>query len=340
MGLKYQQTLLENKKTQSEIDKNNITKLKDTVDLYKNALGSVNDQNAYSAWRANFIKEMPQFAATVPEQFSVEAKRDLILKGDELGKHLTPRFEKVDLGGRVETIDMNPITNPAIKGSKYDKTMTPGEVATDTRSTATLEETVRHNSVIEGQDKFGQPQEVTGPDGKPRLVMQNKKDGTLVDANTRQPIAGIGPKVGEQAQKQQAGVANTVSALQEYRDALRGFSMSDLVNPNARAKMGTVYNNALLQAKEAYNLGVLNGPDYQILQEVLTNPVSLKGGLTSKAALDAQATKLGEIMGRIGQTVTGTQSGITAPQTPAQVSKVLNGKKYVKVNGKWFEAGN
>jgi hypothetical protein len=182
MGLTYQKTLLENKKTQSEIDKNNITKLKDTVDLYKNALGSVNDQNAYSAWRANFIKEMPQFAATVPEQFSVEAKRDLILKGDELGKHLTPRFEKVDLGGRVETIDMNPITNPSIKGSKFDKTATPGEAATDARAREQMAQAERHFQQtqatpslqhVETQDgmytfntKTGKYEKAVGADGK------------------------------------------------------------------------------------------------------------------------------------------------------------------------------
>lgn len=126
-GMGYAKTLLENKRTQSEIDRNNVVKLKDTVDLYRNALGSVNDQMAFSSWRANFIKELPQFAGSVPEQFSVDVKRDLLLKGDELGKQLMPRFEIVDLGGQKVSIDMNPVTNPAIKGTKFDKTVTPGE---------------------------------------------------------------------------------------------------------------------------------------------------------------------------------------------------------------------
>lgn len=148
-GLTYQKTLLENKKTQSEIDKNRIAGMKDTIDIFRNALGPVNDQASYAAWRSSLVKEIPQFGATVPEQFSVEAKRDLLLKGDELAKHLTPRSERVDVGGRIEVVDMNPITNPAIKGTKFDKSLTPGEVQAGAHQRATLAETQRHNAVNE-----------------------------------------------------------------------------------------------------------------------------------------------------------------------------------------------
>lgn len=201
--------------------------------------------------------------------------------------------------------------------------------------------------------KFGPVQEVTGPNGQPTLVMQNTKTGEMVDANTRQPIAGVGPKVGESAQKQQVGVQNTKSAIQEYRTALAAFKPGDILSANARAKMGTVYNNMLLQAKEAFNLGVLNGPDYEILQEVITSPTSLKGGLTSKEALDAQAAKLDEIMGRVGSTITATQSGqqqpvattakaIPAPKgslvaqvkTDSDFEKLKSGTVFIDPNGK------
>lgn len=154
--------------------------------------------------------------------------------------------------------------------------------------------------------------------------MQNQSTGEIVDANTRQPLQGVGPKLGETAQKQQVGVQNTKNAIQSYLSELEKFSMTDIVNPNARARMGTVYNNMLLQAKEAYNLGVLNGPDYQILQEVITSPSSLKGGVTSKEALDAQAAKLDEILERIGKTVdtTGRQraSAYAGPDRRASTS--------------------
>ena len=159
------------------------------------------------------------------------------------------------------------------------------------------------------REKFGAPIEVAGPNG-PMLVVQNRNNGGLADANTLQPIGGpVGPKVGETAQKQQIGVTNTQSAIKEYRDALKSMSPQDILQPNARARMGTIYNNMLLQAKEAYNLGVLNGPDYMILQQVITNPMSATGGITSKKALDDQAKKLDEIMGKVGATVIRTQTG-------------------------------
>lgn len=190
-------------------------------------------------------------------------------------------------------------------------------------SRGNLAETRRHHGATETQaaataerDRFGPLTEVTGPDGKPMLVMQNRNSGAPVDPNTRQPISGVGPKAGETAQKQQVGVQNTKAAITEYKNALAGFAPSDIMKPDARARMGTVYNNMLLQAKEAFNLGVLNGPDYMILQEVITNPTTLKGGITSKEALNDQAVKLDEIMGRIGQQITTTQTGRTPAATP------------------------
>ncbi len=123
-------------------------------------------------------------------------------------------------------------------------------------------------------------------------------------APTLIPISG-GPaeKLGETQVKQLVGVQNTRAAIQEYRNAIKNFGLLDMANPNARARMGTIYNNMMLQTKEAYNLGVLNGPDYEILTSVVTDPTSLKAGVISSKALDAQAKKLDEIMGRIGLNV-------------------------------------
>lgn len=169
--------------------------------------------------------------------------------------------------------------------------------------------TMRGQDLQEGREQFGAPIEVTGPEGRPVLAVQRRRTGELLDANTQQPVGAAGPKVGESAQKQQTGVASTKNAITEYRDTLKNWKMTDALDPRERAKMGVVYNNMLLQAKEAYNLGVLNGPDYMILQQVITNPASWMGTVTSNKALDDQAVKLDEIMTRIGQQVVTTQSG-------------------------------
>jgi hypothetical protein len=154
--------------------------------------------------------------------------------------------------------------------------------------TATLEETKRHNRATE---------RAGGEGGKPPAGYRWGADGNL------EAIPG-GPatKPTESQQKQLTGVTNLQNAVQEYLSQLEGWGALDIANPNARARMGTKYNNMMLQAKEAYNLGVLNGPDFEILQRVITDPRTLTGAITSKEALGDQARELGRIMSSVGQT--------------------------------------
>ena len=109
-----------------------------------------------------------------------------------------------------------------------------------------------------------------------------------------QPLMGTKGNLPEAATKQVTGATNLKSAIENYKDTLKGFSTLDMVNPDARAGMGNAYNNMMLQAKEAYNLGVLNGPDYAILQSVVKDPTKPGSLLTSKKALEKQATDLGK----------------------------------------------
>jgi len=109
-----------------------------------------------------------------------------------------------------------------------------------------------------------------------------------------QPLMGTKGNLPEAATKQVTGATNLKSAIENYKDTLKGFSTLDMVNPDARAGMGNAYNNMMLQAKEAYNLGVLNGPDYAILQSVVKDPTKPGSLLTSKKALEKQAIDLGK----------------------------------------------
>jgi len=135
--------------------------------------------------------------------------------------------------------------------------------------------------------------EGAGP--KPPAGYQWKPDGSLV------VIPGGPADIKTQtldatAAKQVTGVKNLQRAVKEYTDVLDNWGATDALRPDQRAKMGTVYNNMMLQAKEAYNLGVLNGPDFQILQSVVTDPRSIVGTVTSNEALGKQATELARIM--------------------------------------------
>ena len=339
----------ERKKSAGEIEKNEVDTAAKRLDALSAMIAPLaNDPNLthqkvmatgqtlaqMGILKPGWEAQVPQNAMELPafvRQVALSTQR-----GRESLQMLLPKAEKVDTGAGIGFVNTNPLAGQigsGIAGAPViAKEQSPESRASTGLGYANLAETKAEHERAAKKEKYGQPVEVTGPDGKPRLVMQEKVSGNLVDPVTKQPVAGIGPKVGETSQKQIAGVENTRAALGEYKAALSNWKAIDAANPNARARMGTIYNNALLQAKEAYNLGVLNGPDYMILQSVLTDPASLAGGITSTSALKEQADKLDEIMDRIGTQVSATQSG-QQPQRRAS-DKSLKGFKVLGVEGK------
>ena len=119
-------------------------------------------------------------------------------------------------------------------------------------------------------------------------------------------VPGIVPKAGEAQTKQIGGIDSLNSAIQSYKDKLKTWSPTDAADPNKRAQMKTVYNNMMLQAKEAYGLGVLNGPDYQILTDTIADPTTAKGvAYGAFGALEGQADALSELMQRTKESLQG-----------------------------------
>ena len=350
-ALAAEKNILETQKARGEIDKTKLETLGKSLTIHRDQLAGVDNPQAAAQWLMSgfndpvlspimqrlggpeeLIRKIPQDPAAFQDW---KMKNGL---GIEKVMELTaPKMQVTNLGGKSAMVDTNPRSSTFDPNASLDHTQTPDSIATNATTRRGQNMTDERARITAERDKFGQPFEATGSDGKPRLVMQNKNSGEIVDATTKQPVAGVAPKIGEAAQKQVTGVQNTRAALGEYISALEGWKGYDALRPDERAKMGTVYNNALLQAKEAFNLGVLNGPDYKILQEVLTDPSSLKGGITSNEALKGQAEKLREIMGRVGTTVTQTQTGNprdakadTQRPTRAEIDAELRRRKVIK----------
>jgi len=167
----------------------------------------------------------------------------------------------------------------------------------------------KQQATQEGLDLQRQGLQNTEQFRKQQLELQNKKSALTTGINKPIPTGQA---------KQVIGVSNLGDAIDEYTKQLDKFSLSDLASPDARAAMGTKYNNMMLQAKEAYNLGVLNGPDYDILTSVITDPRSFKGAITSNKALKDQALELKRMMGKIASTANKTYIGnnIQQPEQP------------------------
>lgn len=152
------------------------------------------------------------------------------------------------------------------------------------------------------------------------------------------PVAGYQKPLDVSQKKQLAGIESLNGAIGEYVNNLQNWNKLGALSPDARAEMGTKYNNMMLQAKEAYNLGVLNGPDFQILQSVVTDPRSLTGAFTSKKALEKQATELGRIMSTVtAPAVRGGGVGAESGVKPVAGKVPMKGQT---VDGYKFKGGN
>lgn len=171
---------------------------------------------------------------------------------------------------------------------------------------------VSYGAPVAGQDESGRP-----------VFFQPSKDG-------RAPaiIPGVRPParpLGEGAQKQVNGIDSLGSAIDEYTAALDKWDPRDILNPSKRNEIGTYYNNMMLQAKEAYNLGVLNGPDYEILQKVVRDPVTLGGAVSTKDSLKLQANNLKRLMNKTRAAVTKQPAGQSQADVMSEADRILGG---------------
>lgn len=157
------------------------------------------------------------------------------------------------------------------------------------------------------------------------------------------PAQGFVKQPGEAAKKQLSGIDALNGSINEYVSELGDWNKAKMLSPDARAAMGTKYNNMMLQAKEAYNLGVLNGPDYKILTSIVADPTSASSVLLSNDAMKKQATELSRIMGTVAKATRGaganaeTTSG--AGKTPVATG-MYNGRKVIKYSDGSTEYAN
>ncbi len=152
---------------------------------------------------------------------------------------------------------------------------------------------------------------------------QQNPEGAIVK------LPGFSKPPSEGQKKQLIGIQSLGSAIDEYTAQLGEWDKTKMLSPDARAAMGTKYNNMMLQAKEAYNLGVLNGPDYKILTSVIADPNSASSILMSKKAMESQANELKRIM---QSTASAAKSGGTDAPAGKTIVKTgtYNGRKVVK----------
>lgn len=148
-----------------------------TAKYLRDAGAGVTDQATYDAWRKEAKSLGAQFVDSLPDEYDPNIVRNQLLTADKFLEQSTPKYERVDLGGKVQVIDVNPFTNPAIKGTQYDKTLTPGEVLTDDRTRS--EGRLNRGVTMRGQNMTDARSREANASGKPPSGYRFKEDGTL-----------------------------------------------------------------------------------------------------------------------------------------------------------------
>jgi hypothetical protein len=153
------------------------------------------------------------------------------------------------------------------------------------------------------------------------------------------------------AADQVTGAKLYTDSLIKYNDYVNSLTPSDLLNPSVRVKLTSLHSQAKLAGKEANKLGVLNGGDERILEEVLPNYKDItvtKKNLNNliqgqkefgtSVIVNAYGTQQKAVPENMRKyVVVPKEIGAETKPKPSTTTQraVLNGENIVVKNGKW-----
>jgi hypothetical protein len=85
---------------------------------------------------------------------------------------------------------------------------------------------------------------------------------------------------------QVTGAINYQKSLDKVQSLLDTYKGPQLLDPNVRAEIKGAIKTAQLQGKEAFGLGVLNGPDLGILEEIIADPTAFDAFLKDRSTIN------------------------------------------------------
>lgn len=163
-GMALQAKLLEQEKTQGDIEKTKIDMHGAQVKQLRDMTAAIQFGSPYGEAQLGQLRETtaklygPQVAAQIPQSTSdpnfAQWQQQAVMTSDEFLQRGRPKYDVANLGGTSRVIQTNPNAPGAVTGD-LAHTQSPDSIATDARSAATLAEQKRHNRVTEGD-----PQEI------------------------------------------------------------------------------------------------------------------------------------------------------------------------------------
>ena len=206
-----------------------------------------------------------------------------------LGGEVGAKTEYINIGG-----SMIPRTGYEQNNASIERTVSPDTFASLAQQQALADRAFYNLSAAQQQQAKQQAQQLglniqefnlrkwQAQNPTPQIVQSeggyvavNPRDATSAPVTTAQgtQLAGAPRQAPEAYSKQASALLNMTDALNKYQ-------------------------NALLQAKEIYNLGVLNGPDKAILEQIISNPLAIASAPISTDAMIKQVETMRNIIDR------------------------------------------
>jgi hypothetical protein len=125
---------------------------------------------------------------------------------------------------------------------------------------------------------------------------KNERSAQQAEEKRQREVAGPTAKDMQDVRVARSDAVGIVAALNDFRNTFKSAGTVE----SAKSAMGfntplnTSWNSAALLAKgeSLFNLGVLNGPDLEILRRALPDPSTFKGASTSAETMDASVDKI------------------------------------------------
>lgn len=147
-----------------------------------------------------------------------------------------------------------------------------------------------HMEVIDRNGKFIDPVEYFGLSSSPQPIKTKAQKAQEVkdeEARKAEALKLNKELVASDAYKTVRKAQDSLQYLDEFSKQFKKYgTTSQVTSPFDNAKLKAVYNSTILNLKEYFNLGVLNGPDEAILRSVLPDPTN-QGLITNLSAKSA-----------------------------------------------------
>jgi len=205
-------------------------------------------------------KETMQFLGISKPAISPEAQ---IRFGDE-NIYIPPQFR----GGASTQSQPTSAYGANVQFTPNQPATTPqGQPSGQSTVTPTVAPTV---ASTQGYDYFKPPPAPAGLSGKQAREFVSEQN---------KPLTG-------KANDEVNGAISYQKSLDKLVDLFNQYKGADMLNPNVRAEFKGALRTAQLQGKEAFGLGVLNGPDLGILEEVLVDPTAFDAFLKDRTTIN------------------------------------------------------